>query len=129
MGKHLIKQWSRTQPGIALSSGEAELYALVKASTETLGMVNLCKELGYAMQGVVATDSSAAKSIATRSGSGRLKHIELNQLWIQEQASKQTLRYIKIPREANISGLMTHHWQAAHGENLMRLANLVNPDI
>ena len=37
-GGHLIKTYSRQQRTIALSSAEAELYALVAASAEALGM-------------------------------------------------------------------------------------------
>ena len=38
IGAHLLKHWSKTQAGVALSSGEAELYALVKASTEIINV-------------------------------------------------------------------------------------------
>ena len=32
LGKHLIKPWSSTQTSLALSSGEAEFYGVVKAA-------------------------------------------------------------------------------------------------
>ena len=41
IGGHLIKSWSSTQPVIALSSGEAELYALVKAASQAKGLCSL----------------------------------------------------------------------------------------
>ena len=128
-GAHYLKHWSKNQGGVALSSAEAELYAQVKGCTEGLGMQTMFGELGVNTGIVSKTDSSAARGVILRQGTGRIKHIALNQLWIQEQASNQTLRYIKIPREANISDLMTHHWPAAHGESLMKIANLVNPGI
>ena len=84
ISQHIIKHWARTQPGVALSSGEAELYALVKASTETLGVKSLYKELGQEMEGVILTDSSAARGTVLRQGSGRLKHVELNTFWVQD---------------------------------------------
>ena len=37
--------WSKSQSNIALSSGEAELNSSVKAISETLGVINLWKEL------------------------------------------------------------------------------------
>ena len=37
-GAHCIRHWSKTQSCIALSSAEADLYAIVKASTEGLGL-------------------------------------------------------------------------------------------
>ncbi len=35
LGCHVLKSWSSTLHCIALSSGEAELYALVKGATQT----------------------------------------------------------------------------------------------
>ena len=46
VGKHFIKGWSSTQKTVALSSGEAELTALVKASCEALGLVQLLESWG-----------------------------------------------------------------------------------
>ena len=38
IGEHVIKSWSRTQKAITLSSGEAELVALVAGMSEGLGI-------------------------------------------------------------------------------------------
>ena len=38
-GKHLLKSWSKSHGLVALSSGESELYAVVKASAEGIGLV------------------------------------------------------------------------------------------
>ena len=40
----LMKTWSKTQSTIALSSGEAELGAVVKGATEALGMQSVLKD-------------------------------------------------------------------------------------
>ena len=37
-GSHLIKAYSRTQANIALLSGEAEYYSMVKAASEGMGL-------------------------------------------------------------------------------------------
>ena len=47
LGRHTLKGWSKTQFLIALSSGEFELYASLKASAEALGLVSLLQDLGY----------------------------------------------------------------------------------
>ena len=39
LGSHTIKTWSKTQTLVALSSGEGELYASLKASAEALGLM------------------------------------------------------------------------------------------
>ena len=45
-GNHLIKSWATTQAVLALSSGEAEYYGLVKAGSVILGIKADASELG-----------------------------------------------------------------------------------
>ena len=45
-GDHLIKSWSTNQQVVALSSGEAELYAQIKGAAQTLGVVSLGQDFG-----------------------------------------------------------------------------------
>ena len=44
-GKHCLKTWSTTQAVIALSSGEAEYYGVVKGGSVLLGAISLAKDL------------------------------------------------------------------------------------
>ena len=53
LGTHTLKGWSKTQALIALSSGESELHAALKASAEALGMIALLQDLGYTVKGEV----------------------------------------------------------------------------
>ena len=75
-GSHLIKKWCKTQVVMALSSAEAELYGLVRASAETMGLISMCKDFGTHMNGVVLGDASAAFAIVARRGLGKLRHLE-----------------------------------------------------
>ncbi len=67
-GKHCLKTWSTTQAVIALSSGEAQYYGVVKGGSVLLGAVTMAKDLGVDLKGRIHTDSSAAKGIASRRG-------------------------------------------------------------
>ena len=87
MGEHCIKAWSVTQPVIALSSGEAEYYSMVKGASVALGVVGMLKDFGCKVGIVLHTDSAAAKGIGSRRGLGKVRHIELNQLWLQEKVA------------------------------------------
>ena len=118
-GQHVIKAWSRTQSGIALSSGEAELVAVVKGSTETLGLKRLAEEMDEATGVKILTDSSAAKGAVTRSGSGRMKHLATNNLWVQEKARSGEIVFVKIPRGGNYADMLTHHWDSSSGEKFL----------
>ena len=84
IGTHLIKTYSRQQKTIALSSAEAELYALVAVSAEALGLVAYAKDLGIFLKGTMYTDASAALGIAQRRGLGRVRHVQTQALWVQQ---------------------------------------------
>ena len=55
-----------TQAIIALSSGEAEFYALVKCGSVALGIRNMLHDLGVKVKIRISTDASAAKGITAR---------------------------------------------------------------
>ena len=63
-----IAFFSRTQTTIALSSAEAEMYAMGSSCSEALFVRNLLLESGFASRTTttIFTDSSAAKSIVSR---------------------------------------------------------------
>ena len=78
----VLKTWSSTQASIAQSSGEAEYYALVHAASEALGMKSIMNDLSWDCKTRLLVDSSAAKSIASRTGLGKLRHLEIKCLWL-----------------------------------------------
>ena len=63
IGSHCIKSWSSTQAVIALSSGEAEHYGLVKAASQSIGIKNMLSDMNINMDINVHTDSSTAKTV------------------------------------------------------------------
>ena len=89
MGGHMIKMWSKTQATVALSSAEAELYATVKASSESMGMISMLKDYGKPMTTHVFGDASAALAIIARRGVGRVRHLDTSYLWVQEKAASE----------------------------------------
>ena len=103
----LMKSWSSTQGPIALSSGEAELVALVKAATEGLAMLSLMADLGWTRRMRVWTDSAAAKAIASRSGLGKTRHIETKFLWVQEAVKNERFGLAKVPGQENPADWLT----------------------
>ena len=80
----LLRTWSTTQASVALSSAEAEYYALVKAASEGLGIIALGRDLGWQYSMKLWVDASSAKALAQRQGFGRTKHIDARLLWVQE---------------------------------------------
>ena len=91
-----VKHWSRTQDSRALSVGEAEYYALVTGCKEGLGMQSLLRDMGWEAEVVIWSDSSTAKGVAARRGLGKMRHVELRYLWVQEAVKRGRVRLEKV---------------------------------
>ena len=112
MGEHCIKTWSSTQSSPALSSCEAEYYAMVDGATRVLGLQAAAKELGIVVGDVevrVSTDSSAAKSYASRRGAGRVRHVEVKQLWLQQAVAEGRFKLLKVDGAQNPADTLTKY--------------------
>ena len=84
MGSHQIRHYSSTQPTVALSSGEAELVGIVKGATISLGLQSCAADLGIDVKVHLHSDASAAIGICRRRGLGKIRHLAVSYLWIQE---------------------------------------------
>ena len=108
-GSHCLKTWSSSQQVIALSSGEAEYYGMVKGASNALGLHSMLKDIAVDAGVYLCTDSSAAKGIASRRGLGIVRHVELNELWLQDQVARNEIAIHKISGENNFSDSLTKH--------------------
>ena len=108
-GRHFIKHWSATQKTVTLSSGEAELGGIVKAASEALGLRSISLDLGIALKIELHADSSAAIGICNRTGIGRVRHLAVGQLWIQDKLREGTLKLYKVAGDKNIADVCTKH--------------------
>ena len=107
LGTHLLKHWASTQRKITLSSGEAELGAVVKGFSEVLGLQSVARDLGVELKPEVHADSSAAIGICNRCGIGKVRHIAVAQLWVQDIVRSKTCRLFKVLGTENPADLMT----------------------
>jgi hypothetical protein len=107
IGTHNVSHWSTTQALVALSSGEAELYAMIKGAAHTLGLISLAADFGEILQGRVRSDASAAIGIINRTGVGKLRHVRTQFLWLQDKVRASELEVKKVPGEENPADLMT----------------------
>ena len=58
---------------------------------------------------MVYADSSAALAIAKRKGAGKLRHINVSSLWVQEKQDRQEIEYRKVLGTENPADMMTKH--------------------
>ena len=108
-GAHTLKSWSTSQAVLALSSGEAEYYAIVKAASVALGIRSLAADLGIQFESAIAikSDASAAIGISSRLGIGKVRHIEVTQLWVQEKVASGEIAIHKVATEDNLADALT----------------------
>ena len=109
-GSHCLAHWSRTQLNVALSSGEAELNAALKGGSELLSLRTLLMELDVPVKVVLYGDSSACCGTVHREGCGRIKHLEIRQLWLQQQIRAGDIDYEKVARQNNPADSMAKAW-------------------
>ena len=126
VGGHLVKSWSRTQDSVTLSSAEAELVALGKLAMEMLGIRSMTQEWGITEDAPsqLYADASAALSIAKRQGAGKMRHINVKSLWLQEKEVQRVLDYIKIKGEENPSDGLTKHVRQELAAKYAKTVNL-----
>ena len=76
-----------------------------------MGAKTLMAELMIDAKMELLGDSSACHGTLHREGSGRIKHLELKQLWLQQKIRQGELTYTKISRDRNPADSLCKPWQ------------------
>ena len=105
----VIKHWSSTQRLVALSSGEAELYAMNKGAAEAMGVRSLGRDIGMEFEIVLRTDASAAIGMISRRGLGKVRHLDTNDLWLQGALRNGEIDVEKVDGYSNIADVLTKY--------------------
>ena len=58
---------------------------------------------------VLKTDASAAKGISNRRGLSKVKHLDVNQLWLQNKVADGEIVVIKAPGKDNLADALTKY--------------------
>ena len=83
---------------------------MIEAVLKAKGLLSLASELGFsALSNVVkiGTDSSAAKSFVSRRGLGKMRHLEIRDLWLQQEVLNKKVVVSQVAGEENPADLMT----------------------
>ena len=107
LGGCTIITYSRTQGSPAMSSAEAEGYALGSGARERLFICAVAKELGVELKLALHIDSTATISQHTKIRLGRMKHVEIRLLFVKDLLKRERLTLSKIPGTENPSDLGT----------------------
>ena len=125
----VIYTFSRNQKSVALSSGEAEYYAGASAASDSILLKEAIQFLtGKRCKVNLYLDSSAARGIITRQGVGRVKHLQIRTLFLQEPHKQGTLSVHPVGTKENTADIGTKplsgkriklllHWLGFQDEN------------
>ena len=124
VGQQPLRTWSSTQSVVATSSAEAELYGTSEDASRGLGLQSMMLELGIEVKLFLMTDSAAAKSFSSTRGLGRMRHVEVKDLWLQELVQKGRLHMLKINGLVNVADAMTKYHDRVTCRNMLARAGL-----
>ena len=105
---------SANQAVVALSLGKAEYYSLVKAGSVSLGIKALTSESGIELDNSINinADANAAIGVSSRVVSGKMIHIEVTQLRLQEKVRTKMI-VNTVSTDDNLSDALTKGRDAA----------------
>ena len=103
----------KTQPTIALSSGEAEFIGIGQGVAQALGLQSLAADMHWTLQLNVHSDATAAIGIAKRRGLGKIRELQTTDLWVQERVRSGDVNLLKVLGTENTAHIFTKYLDAA----------------
>ena len=95
------------------------MAAIVKATSEGLGLMTIMAEFDIPVDLVVKSDAVAAIGIVKRQGLGRVRHLAVADLWVQQRAKRGEVHYHKLEGAKNTSDILTKHVEREIAERHM----------
>ena len=99
---------SRSQKVVSLSSCESELHSMVSSMCDGI-FIKACAEfiLAEEVEHIQYTDSSSARQLACRQGSGRVRHLSGKILWVQEKTQDGSVALRQVGTSENLADIGT----------------------
>ena len=73
-------------------------------------------------------DSSAALAVVNRKGCGKLRHVRVGQLWVQQLADEEEVSFRKVLGDDNPADLSTKYLTRIRMDKLTQLIYLTDKD-
>ena len=122
LGNGCFSWSSKKQTATALSTGEAEYYAIVHAGREVNWVRQLLAEIGFSPSTATTLhidNTSSIRMIETPDQvTNHTKHINIAYHWIREEVQKQTILPEYVPSDKNLSDIFTKGFHAPHHKEL-----------
>ena len=72
-----------------------------------MGIKSICQEMGIGVEVVVQIDATAAEGILQRRGLGKLRHLDVQELWSQEALKQGAFSVEKVKTGDNTADIGT----------------------
>ena len=95
----------------------------MKASSVALGLRSLYADLDETLKIHVHTDASSARSIATRKGLGKVRHLAVHLLWLQDKTASGEVTVFKVRGDENPADMLTKYLAQANMLKCMKKLN------
>ena len=80
---------------------------MVKGSVELMGMRSILQDFGYRVSLDLSTDATAAIGMVVREGLGKVRHLAVADLWVQDRERLGDINYRKFEGHDNPADAMT----------------------
>jgi hypothetical protein len=72
-------------------------------------MVGFCRDLGLKVALRIDTDFIAANSMGSRRREGKVRHIDVRDLWLEEKVSREDMVLRTVPGVENLADIEAKH--------------------
>jgi hypothetical protein len=124
----VVTWYSKKQTVTALSSTEAELYALVEGIKEATWMKGFLEELGFSMKKPIETKQDNQSTIAIAINPvhhARVKHFEIKTHYIREKIEDENLvKLVYCPTELMVADILTKPLPTGQHNKLCKLLGM-----
>jgi len=117
--------FARRQAVQSTSSGESEFYGAGSTAMEGKVVWGLFEWLGYAVTCSLRVDSSAAKAMLMRDGVGKVKHLDVRSLWVQQERHNG-MKIKKEPGATNLADFCTKAHPQNRFEELRKMVGMMD---
>ena len=104
-----MKARSKTVGVLALSSGESELAAVVRAATEGMGLHSILNDFCLCGHVAIKSDATAAIWMVHRPRLGKVRHLAVGDLRLQHHACSGKIRVSEMSGLENPSDAQTKY--------------------
>ena len=120
-----LSHWCRTQPIVTQSSCESELLALNTGAVEGKLVISILAEINLHPELVLFSDSASGTAAVERRGLGRMRHINIKELWLQDEIREKRLSIRRVASSVNMADAFTKPLPRPKFQQLLQALGMV----